>query len=79
MAAALVSPLAIVVLSVCHHLEDEHLVARVQDACDKPVLVPANIEDDTISNMARRGEVGFDIGPTAPIDGPAAHVRVPRS
>ena len=79
MAAALIFPFTVVVLAVRHYSEDEHLVARIQHASDKPVLVPADIEDDTTANMACRGEVGSDIGPTAPIDGPAAHVRVPRS
>ena len=77
MAAALRFPLAVVVLAVRHHFEDEYLVARVKHASDKPILVSTNIEDDAITNMTCRGKVYFHIGPAIPIDRSITHMLVP--
>src|SRR5690606_35482291 len=75
--AAFLLPLLFVVLLVSHYLENEHLLARVQDTGDQTVLVAADVEHDAVPDNAGRAELRFHVAPRLPRDGPAADVRIP--
>ena len=69
-------PLAVVVFTMCHDLEDEHLVARKQHPCYEPILVATDVEHDTIANVTCGNKTLLDVTPTVPVDGPMTDVAV---
>lgn len=71
-------PFVLVVFDMGHHLEDQDLVAGIQDTSDQPKLVPPNVEDHTASDQTGCSKFRFHVPPGTPVDGPAAHVAIPR-
>src|SRR5262245_62704777 len=62
-----------------HDLQNEDLLAGVENAGDQPILVAADIEDDAVTDDAGTPELGFDLAPRLPGDCPAVDVSVPSS
>jgi hypothetical protein len=44
-----------------HDLQDEHLLAGVEDSRDKPVFIAADIEDNAVTDKTRRPKDNLDI------------------
>jgi len=39
---------------MCHYLEDEHLLAGIEDPGYKPIFIAADIEDNAVSDKTCR-------------------------
>jgi hypothetical protein len=61
-----------------HYLEDENLLAGIQNSSNEPEFVAANVEHNAITNNAGRAEIRFDIAPSLPLNRSAVDVCVPR-
>lgn len=77
MATTLLFPGILVVLSVCHHLEDEHLLAGIEDTGHQPIFVSADVENDAVAYGTRSAKLGFHVSPGLPCHGPVTHMGVP--
>jgi len=64
---------------VSHHLEDEDLLTWIEDTSNEPILVPPNVEDDTVADKVSVTINGPHVSPILPRHTLVVEMSVPCS